>query len=83
MAFKSKIQLGRSTTSDEVALITEELLQGLRTGKHDGNPVRENADDAALRTTFRVWATLEDATAWVAFMNTLSPPPLIAEAYEE
>lgn len=83
MAFKSKIRFGREVTGAERAIIEDELLQAINDGRHDGNPVRENEGNVTLKNTIREWATLEDATAWVALMNTFTPPPLGAEAVTE
>jgi len=83
MAFKTKLRFGRALTPEEYVVRDAALVEAVANGKYNNIVVYEHDNGIALNTTIREWTTMEDAVAWVAFMNTFTPPPASAEAVNE
>jgi hypothetical protein len=83
MTIKTRVRLGRKISADELAQVVEYLTAAMAAGDTDGHKVIENKDDEAALTNVRIWATKEAADNWIAFVNTHTPPPLLATVVEE
>jgi hypothetical protein len=73
MAYTTEVSWDRPLDeSTEGLLIQEHLNAAIKAGTTDGSYT-------GTHPVIRTWTTAEAAQAWVDFLNTLTPPPSLAE----
>jgi hypothetical protein len=76
------VTFGRATTDAENVASTAEkttlLNGGAKFTQVTTNSDLENPENPATSTVTSYWGTLADAQAYIAFVNTFSPPPAVA-----
>jgi len=77
MTITTQVKFARSLTAEERPIRDAKIAELVSAGATDGTFIN-STDDPNTKTSSRIWTTEEAANEWIAFINTFSPPPVIA-----
>ena len=82
MTIQTHVVWNRVMQPAELDLLEAKSAELTATGVTDGTKVMRNGTIDNNGDVVRIWTTADAANAWVAFVNTVTPPPVSATVIE-